>query len=372
MMELVLLTENYPPNRGGMAQSCDRLVHELRKNGIKIHVIHFTNRRKSFSTQQKEKGSYTAVPKTLDMAHGLNLVLTFLENATIFSGAKGLFIFGGFLPVSAGPIFSKLLGLSLFTCIRGNDFDISIFDSKRRAGLKLCLEESKAVFAVSKTKVDKIKKIFDCKNVVYTPNGINSDEWKPLKSEFQFAATLKETYGDKKIIGIFGQLKVKKGVLFFLNSVVRSGCADRFTLLLSGELGEEVETFIAEHFLSVHCIPFLDRVELIKYYLACNWIAIPSYYEGMPNVMLEAGALGIPVIASNVDGMRDVMAQEFSEYLFTSDHFESSCRVLRKISHMNDQAYKLVSEKFAEHIRNDYTAAKEIIPYLNEFRDEAT
>ena len=44
-------------------------------------------------------------------------------------------------------------------------------------------------------------------------------------------------------------------------------------------------------------LPFLDRFELLPWYAACDWIAIPSFYDGLPNVLAEAAALGIPLIA---------------------------------------------------------------------------
>ena len=79
-MEILWLTENYLPNRGGMAQSCDRIVRSLRAKGIKIHLVHFTNRAKAFHTEEKLGGTYTAIPVFPDIAHTLNRGLNFLTN----------------------------------------------------------------------------------------------------------------------------------------------------------------------------------------------------------------------------------------------------------------------------------------------------
>src|SRR4051812_1855869 len=35
------LTETYPPSRGGMATSCDRIVRGLRRRGVLVDVLHF-------------------------------------------------------------------------------------------------------------------------------------------------------------------------------------------------------------------------------------------------------------------------------------------------------------------------------------------
>src|SRR5439155_13489510 len=52
----------------------------------------------------------------------------------------------------------------------------------------------------------------------------------------------------------------------------------------------------------------LDRFELIPCYLACDFVVLPSHYDGFPNVLIESAALGVPAIASNVGGMHDLPA----------------------------------------------------------------
>ena len=40
MHRLLWLTENYPPDRGGMSVSCDRIVRGLRRAGVHVDVVH--------------------------------------------------------------------------------------------------------------------------------------------------------------------------------------------------------------------------------------------------------------------------------------------------------------------------------------------
>lgn len=50
----------------------------------------------------------------------------------------------------------------------------------------------------------------------------------------------------------------------------------------------------------------VSRERLVEYYAAANILALPSRWEGQANVVLEAMAAGVPVLASGTDGIRDL------------------------------------------------------------------
>jgi glycosyltransferase involved in cell wall biosynthesis len=47
--------------------------------------------------------------------------------------------------------------------------------------------------------------------------------------------------------------------------------------------------------------------EIPQFYSACDLIVLPTYREGFPNVVLEAGAMGIPTVATRVPGCTDAV-----------------------------------------------------------------
>jgi glycosyltransferase involved in cell wall biosynthesis len=71
-----------------------------------------------------------------------------------------------------------------------------------------------------------------------------------------------------------------------------------------------MEAWLATHGdgLSYTVAEFADRYDLIARYLACDYAVLPSFYDGMPNVMVEAAALGVPLIAARAGGMADFLA----------------------------------------------------------------
>ena len=48
-------------------------------------------------------------------------------------------------------------------------------------------------------------------------------------------------------------------------------------------------------------------VELLAYYAASDCFVMPSYREGFPNTVLEAGAMGLPSIVTDINGSREII-----------------------------------------------------------------
>jgi glycosyltransferase involved in cell wall biosynthesis len=49
--------------------------------------------------------------------------------------------------------------------------------------------------------------------------------------------------------------------------------------------------------------------ELLAYYAASDCFVFPSYREGFPNTVLEAGAMGLPSIVTDINGSREIIIQ---------------------------------------------------------------
>lgn len=371
-MRILWLTENYPPSGGGMAQSCDRIVASLRKKGVIIDILHFSNRRKPFIKTININGSYTALPVFDDLPHTLNLSYQYIASHIDRSAIDFMVVFGGFISMSSCVVFSQLLDLPYYLCLRGNDFDISLFSHKRREMLLDALKNARGALSVCTSKQQKIAKLLPGIKSHYTPNGIDLDSWAPLKSERQFAIDFRKQHKleNQRVLGFFGALKNKKGVAFFLGNLKNIATRKNCYLLFSGD----IEPAVADELKNVGCdyytLPFLDRSELVKYYLVCDWVVIPSFYDGMPNVMLEAGGLAKPILATAVDGMIDVIEHKQDGILYPVLS-EQACRyAIKRCLQMNHQECQQLGQHLQTKIIRDYTADTEAEKYLTIFTED--
>ncbi len=334
--KILWLTENYFPQKGGMAESCDRIVHQLRLRGLEIDVFHFTTRINRIKISNVHQGKNIAFPMEADLAHCLNLAWLFLKNHAEEYSYTHLAVFGGYVPVFAGPVFASWLNLPLITLLRGNDFDTAVFDPRRREFLTDCLQRSACICSVSKDKLLRVNAMYPHLKTAYIPNGIDLKDWEMLESDKKLAKAWRSQNleGDKTVIGVFGYLKSKKGLLFFLQCLKVSALSARFHLLIVGEMSEDVQLYLEENegvFSYTH-YPFMERFALIPYYLASDIIAIPSFYDGLPNVLLEGGALGKPFLAARAAGMEDVLEDGKDAFLFKANDWQDCKKAIYKLS----------------------------------------
>ena len=351
-----------------MAQSCDRIVYNLRAQGLEIHVLHLTQRVSSLKIQVVLQGQEIYYPAHPDLAHTLNCMWNFLERRHRQEHYTHLVAFGGYFPMFAAPLFSALLQIPLMTLLRGNDFDAGLFTPRKQKILEDCLKKSTLICAVSSDKKKKIEAIYPGLPVVHIPNGIDLAQWQALPSEQQQAQAWRAAHvaPHRKVLGLLGHLKDKKGINFFLEQVLHLQLEEAFHFLVIGELSPELQQWLQEVPLHYTHYPFMERFELLAYYPACDAVAIPSFYDGMPNVLLEAGGLGIPLIASRVAGMADVL-QEAHAFLFEAGD-EGDCRAAIFRLHQTEiPQLQAMGQNCKEWIAMHYDEEKEAKAYLKAF-----
>jgi glycosyltransferase involved in cell wall biosynthesis len=309
-MRLLVLTETYPPDRGGMSESCDRILRGLAREGVALDVVHFDRRASRFEKRVTSSGSLLRVPPEADASHLLNLLWNELDRDAATPSMTHVVAFGGNLPLLAAPVFAAWMDKPLVTLIRGNELDAGVFDPRRRATLDDALRRSAAVCTVTTSHAEKIAALHDGVAAQVIANGIDFDLWESTPADVIRAATIAEEANGKRILGLFGHLKNKKGLPFFVDALVHSGVAEQFHLLLCGEVESPVEG------VSHTIVPVMDRYALIPFYLASGLVVVPSHYDGFPNVLIEAMALARPLLASTAGGMRDVLTDGADAFLF--------------------------------------------------------
>lgn len=114
------------------------------------------------------------------------------------------------------------------------------------------------------------------------------------------------------LIGYIGRLSGEKGVQHFAKAlpVILSDRQDIHVLIGGdGQLKESIEASLQEEGVNAHVdLPgWISHDDLPKYLNQLRLLVLPSYSEGLPNIMLEAMACGTPVLATSVGAIPDVI-----------------------------------------------------------------
>jgi glycosyltransferase involved in cell wall biosynthesis len=116
---------------------------------------------------------------------------------------------------------------------------------------------------------------------------------------------------DAVVFLYLGRLRKDKGVLDLAPAFTRLAprCASAYLALVGPDedgLLRRIEEIVAPYVDRVRIVDYTDRPE--DYMAAADVFCLPSYREGFPQVVIEAAAVGLPVVASRIYGVVDAVA----------------------------------------------------------------
>ena len=146
-------------------------------------------------------------------------------------------------------------------------------------------------------------------------NGIDTSVFDPSLFSEVVQASLKTALGiaqEDKVLCFIGRIVKDKGVNELVEAFINMSRANKqIKLLLVGPFERELDPLkkdVEEAILNHSQIIFTDYQADIRPYLAISDIFVfPSYREGFPNVVMQAGAMGVPCIVSDINGCNEII-----------------------------------------------------------------
>lgn len=110
-------------------------------------------------------------------------------------------------------------------------------------------------------------------------------------------------------IGIVGRVTEVKGHLYLLKAMQRLTNLENIKLCIFGEgpLEAELKEFCDKTGLSQRVTFMGFRKNIYEYLNYLDLLVIPSLHEGLPYILLEAMYLKVPIVATNVGGLKEVL-----------------------------------------------------------------
>jgi glycosyltransferase involved in cell wall biosynthesis len=201
------------------------------------------------------------------------------------------------------------------------------------------------------------EKLASRERIVVIPSGVEPEAFaRPAHARAHVRAEL-EIPLDAVVVGTVSRMTHQKDPACLVRAMREViGRTKRPVYLVwvgDGALAEDVARLVSEYRLDSSCRLLGVRRDVRAVMCAFDVFALTSRYEGLPYAVLEAMALGLPVVATDVVGTRDVVANGINGYLVPPENPAAVADALLRViendnlrAELGQRARKLVADRF--------------------------
>lgn len=322
----------------------------------------FTVRVASYLNHQRMDNSFTETLVQLGISHdkipigNTNLIWQVRQTVdTIKRHDIDVLHTHGYRSDFAGLIAARIAGIPIVSTVHGwTPVSLKLLGYQMLD--RFCLRRFDRVICVSSRLQEEFNRLgINAERLVYLPNAVSL----PKKSLCQ-RDTARQQLGissAEKIIVAVGRLSPEKGLdILFAAYAHQFGVDSGVRLILVGD-GPQ----LAELKLNASQLGIGERVlfagfcaDVASYYVAADLYVMSSHTEGFPMSLLEAMAWELPVVATAVGGIPDIVQDSNNGYLVPSGGVEQIAAAMGKIlnnrklaERMGQMAHRTVAERFA-------------------------
>ena len=168
-------------------------------------------------------------------------------------------------------------------------------------------------------------------------NGIDLEYFSVSQVSEEQKNQLREHLGIKPNDFVFifvGRLVSDKGI----NELIKAFSSlkfDNVKLLLVGPMEKKLDPLKEETLRKIETNPSIIAVGFQKdvrpYFAISNVLAFPSYREGFPNVVIQAGAMELPCIVSNINGCNEIIIEGENGLIIPPKQVDDLQKVMKQL-----------------------------------------
>lgn len=159
-----------------------------------------------------------------------------------------------------------------------------------------------------------------CDKIKIMPNWVNLKRFKVDAFDKKQLRRELSLETDSKVVLFVHWLSPRKGAQYLVKiaeEVTHTISEARFLIVGDGPYRETLKREIEESDLKkpFRMVGSIPNFEIPKYYAVADLFIMPSEEEGFPRVLLEAMAMGVPFVANDVGGVRDILTERQLEFI---------------------------------------------------------
>ncbi len=305
----ICMLGHFPPHLGGISSYTYLLSKELVNRGDEVYVLTYPHENIS---DVNGIPVFTAPTLNIKGLRGfLFLISAAFKLFRIIRKYKIDLVHAHYVmpPGLIAVICGMLSGTKTAITIHGSDIFVLARKPMLKSVIKFILKRSDYVFVVSDSLKENVLKLsiegIESKLSV-TYNAVDVERFKPDKM-----STFKKEMGinpQKPVVLFVGNLVWQKGVEYLIKAKEFMNVEAEMVIVGDGPLFEELKAIV--EFEKIKGITFTGaRNDIEKIMPSADIFVLPSLSEGRPTVILEAMASKLPVVATNVGGIPEIVTK---------------------------------------------------------------
>jgi len=190
----------------------------------------------------------------------------------------------------------------------------------------------------------------------YIPNGVDTERFKPnLEDRLEVRKELGVDGFVWLAVGRFDPPKDYPSMLQAFASVVHKDSNTMLLIAGDGPLRETMENMARELGVEKH-VKFLGiRRDIPQLMNAADAYVMSSSWEGMPNVLLEASATGLPIVATDVGGNREIVLDGVTGFLVPPRNPEALAEAMLRMTDLPEEKRREMGKAARKHIEENFS-----------------
>ena len=220
----------------------------------------------------------------------------------------------------------------------------------------------------AKNKMAKEKAISSDKTIVVY-NGLDLKKF-PIQNQETKDRKRKELGIEKnrKVLIVAGRLFKAKGYPYLIEAIknLKSKYSGILLFILGeGEERKKLEFQIKKFNLEKNIFLLGQKSNVIDYLEAGDLFVLSSLWEGLPNAVLEAMACGLPVVATNVGGVPEIIEDNLNGFLVEPKNASDLSSKIDKVFNLEEDKIREIKKKARETIEARFSLKEMARSYEN-------
>jgi glycosyltransferase involved in cell wall biosynthesis len=190
----------------------------------------------------------------------------------------------------------------------------------------------------------------------YIPNGVDTERFKPNpEGRLKVRRELGVNGFVWLAVGRFDPQKDYPNMLQAFARVVRERSDTTLLIAGDGPLRKAMESMALDLGISEY-VRFLGiRRDVPQLMNAADAYVMSSSWEGMPNVLLEASATGLPIVATNVGGNREVVLDGITGFLVPPRNPEALAEAVLRMMDLPEEKRREMGKAARKHVEDNFS-----------------